>query len=168
MEYQRMVGFGEAIKRAFSNYCNFNGRASRSEYWWFQLFCFLITLPLTIGHVVMSMNTASGDIDMMDYTYDDLGFSMLSTGFFSINVFTILLMIVSLAFLLPSLGLIWRRLHDTGKGGGWFFISFVPYVGQLILLVMLCMAGQPTANRFGPVPNLVPSKAPADAPFARP
>lgn len=40
--YQRQVSFGEAISRAFSNYANFNGRASRSEYWWFVLFNFIL------------------------------------------------------------------------------------------------------------------------------
>lgn len=32
------VSFGEAIKLFFKNYVNFNGRASRSEYWWVVLF----------------------------------------------------------------------------------------------------------------------------------
>ncbi|MGN1172458.1 MAG: DUF805 domain-containing protein [Muribaculaceae bacterium] len=40
--YQRQVSFGEAISRAFNNYANFNGRASRSEYWWFALFNFIL------------------------------------------------------------------------------------------------------------------------------
>ena len=38
------VGFGEAIKLFFTNYANFNGRASRSEYWFAYLFIFLVTL----------------------------------------------------------------------------------------------------------------------------
>ena len=32
-----MVGFGEAVGRAFSNYFNFSGRATRAEYWWWVL-----------------------------------------------------------------------------------------------------------------------------------
>ena len=45
--YQRQVSFGEAISRAFSNYANFNGRASRSEYWWLVLFNFILgCIPL--------------------------------------------------------------------------------------------------------------------------
>ena len=33
--------FGEAISTCFSKYADFNGRAARSEYWWFCLFCIL-------------------------------------------------------------------------------------------------------------------------------
>ena len=33
--------FQESIQVCFSKYIDFNGTASRSEYWWFALFCFL-------------------------------------------------------------------------------------------------------------------------------
>lgn len=36
--------FGESIQSCFSKYANFDGRASRSEYWWFSLFTFLASL----------------------------------------------------------------------------------------------------------------------------
>ena len=35
--------FSESIKTCLNKYANFNGRASRSELWWFQLFYMLIT-----------------------------------------------------------------------------------------------------------------------------
>lgn len=31
------MSFFEAVKSAFSNYCKFDGRARRSEYWYFTL-----------------------------------------------------------------------------------------------------------------------------------
>lgn len=34
--------FGQSIKTCFSKYVTFSGRATRSEYWWFALFCFII------------------------------------------------------------------------------------------------------------------------------
>ncbi len=34
--------FTDSIKTCFSKYADFNGRASRSEYWWFVLFIMLI------------------------------------------------------------------------------------------------------------------------------
>ncbi len=43
---QRQVGFGEALKRGFSNYANFNGRASRSEYWWWALSTIICCIPI--------------------------------------------------------------------------------------------------------------------------
>ncbi len=34
--------FQESIRVCFSKYAEFDGRASRSEYWWFMLFIFLV------------------------------------------------------------------------------------------------------------------------------
>ncbi len=34
--------FFESIASCFNNYVNFSGRATRSEYWWFALFCLLL------------------------------------------------------------------------------------------------------------------------------
>lgn len=39
---QRQVTFQEAIKSGFNKYCCFTGRASRSEYWWWVLFTFIV------------------------------------------------------------------------------------------------------------------------------
>jgi len=40
------MSFGEAIKSVFSKYAVFSGRARRSEYWYFYLFTFLVSLVL--------------------------------------------------------------------------------------------------------------------------
>ncbi len=113
--------FQEAVKKAFDNYCNFSGRATRAELWWFYLFQVIVGLVFGL-----------------------LGFAS--------SVFSIVGNLVSLALLLPSLGLAWRRMHDIGKGGGWFFINFIPLVGNIIWIVWCCQASEPTANRFGDVP----------------
>lgn len=42
------VGFGEAISLAFKNIVTFNGRASRSAFWWFGLFAFIIGVVVAI------------------------------------------------------------------------------------------------------------------------
>ena len=38
------MGFGQSIKTVYSKYATFSGRASRSEFWWFFLFSFLVTV----------------------------------------------------------------------------------------------------------------------------
>ena len=43
----KSVGFFDAVKLAFSHYADFNGRATRSEYWYFYLFNILVTALLT-------------------------------------------------------------------------------------------------------------------------
>jgi uncharacterized membrane protein YhaH (DUF805 family) len=40
------MSFFEAINSCFSHYANFSGRAPRSEFWWFQLFLFLVGAAL--------------------------------------------------------------------------------------------------------------------------
>lgn len=40
--------FGESIRTCFSKYATFDGRATRSEYWWFFLFTFLVTIAAGI------------------------------------------------------------------------------------------------------------------------
>ncbi|MFZ6689734.1 DUF805 domain-containing protein [Undibacterium sp. SXout11W] len=36
------MNFQDSIKTCFNKYASFEGRASRSEYWWFALFTFLV------------------------------------------------------------------------------------------------------------------------------
>ncbi len=59
------MGFKEAISSGLKNYVNFQGRASRSEYWWFMLFwtiCYVITIVIDgiIGIQVVSSLFALG------------------------------------------------------------------------------------------------------------
>ena len=45
--------FQESIKVCFSKYVDFSGRATRSEYWWFALFCFVGgVVAASIAHIV--------------------------------------------------------------------------------------------------------------------
>lgn len=51
--------------------------------------------------------------------------------------------VYSLAGLVPGLALTVRRLRDGGNGWGWIFITLVPLVGAIILIVKLCKASVP-------------------------
>jgi uncharacterized membrane protein YhaH (DUF805 family) len=44
----RSMNFQDSIKTCFTKYADFTGRASRPEYWWFFLFCFLASCVLSI------------------------------------------------------------------------------------------------------------------------
>lgn len=124
--YQRQVTFKEAVERALKlNYCNFSGRSSRSEFWWFYLFTFIIGIVIEI---------------VFCWSYD---------------VMTIASGIVSLVFLLPSLGLSVRRLHDIDKSGWWLLLALIPLIGAIILIIWWCKDSQMAENEYGPVPNMV-------------
>lgn len=136
--YQYQVSFSEAIKRAFSNYCCFTGRASRSEYWWFVLFITIVNFILNFGSgVITGFAIANGD------TPDDF------------NFFTILQLIWYLVTFLPSLGLQFRRLHDTDRSGWNTLWSLLPCIGWILLIVYFCQDSEPEENAYGPIPNLI-------------
>ena len=61
--------------------------------------------------------------------------------------------IYTLAALLPSLAVLVRRLHDTGRSGWMMLIALIPIIGAIVLLVFLCCDSKPGDNRFGPNPK---------------
>lgn len=124
--YQRQVTFGEAVTKAIQgNYCNFSGRASRSEYWWFALFMFIVCIASSC------LTFVAGD-----------------------TVGTIISGIIDLLLLLPSLGLSIRRLHDVGRSG-WWLLLVLTGIGAIVILIWSLMASQPGANEYGDEPNMV-------------
>jgi uncharacterized membrane protein YhaH (DUF805 family) len=40
--------FADSIRTCFAKYADFNGTASRSEFWWFQLFLVLVCAALSL------------------------------------------------------------------------------------------------------------------------
>ena len=119
------MGFGDAVRSAFGKYATFEGRASRSEYWWFGLFIVICSLILE-GADSALFHRAMGQ------------FGILS-GLFS------------LAVLLPSLGVAVRRLHDVARSGWWLLIGLTG-VGGLVLLYWYVTRGTVGPNDFGPDP----------------
>ena len=63
-------------------------------------------------------------------------------------------MLTALGLLLPALALEIRRLHDTNRSGWWVFISLVPIVGIILLIVWWCGEGTRGPNKYGVDPML--------------
>ena len=131
----QMMGFMDAVKNAImNNYVNFSGRASRSEYWWFVLFGFVVNTSTNIIDLILGIEIISGS-----------GYGPLTT-------------IAFLALFLPNIGLVVRRLHDTGRSGWMYLIGLIPCVGFIILIVFLVQDGEPHPNAYGDVPtNILPT-----------
>jgi uncharacterized membrane protein YhaH (DUF805 family) len=70
---------------------------------------------------------------------------------------TVLGVILSLAFLLPSLAVTMRRLHDIGRAGWWILIGLIPLIGAIVLIVFACQDSQPGENQYGPSPKYGPA-----------
>lgn len=131
--------FEAAVLSALRGYAVFEGRASRSEFWWFQFFCLLVyTALLCLGTLL----------------FDD-------------GVTVLLLLLAWLGLLLPWISLSVRRLHDAGLAGGWLFILLLPLGGLtwLVIMVMLSL-GPDGANVYGP-PVGTPAPRPQPEPQPR-
>lgn len=53
-----------------------------------------------------------------------------------------MLTIYTYIMFVPKISLTVRRLHDTGLSGFWYFLTFIPWIGYLILLGLCCRPGK--------------------------
>jgi uncharacterized membrane protein YhaH (DUF805 family) len=111
------------------NYCNFNDRARRSEYWLFVLFNIIVEIILS----------AIGAILVYVLKNQIISFSLLS--------------LYSLIIFIPGLALTIRRLHDTGKSGWYILVALIPIVGGIIVLYFLVQDSQQEQNEYGISPK---------------
>jgi uncharacterized membrane protein YhaH (DUF805 family) len=112
-----------SIKTCFSKYATFSGRASRSEFWLFQLFTFLGSIATLI-------------IDVMI-----LGFSLDDASSPTNLIFLLIVMI-------PSVAVGCRRLHDLNKSG-WWQILYLTIIGIILLIIWWATQGENKKNKFG-------------------
>ncbi len=61
--------------------------------------------------------------------------------------------IYSLFILIPTLAILTRRLHDTGKNGAFLFLLLIPYFGLLIVLILCLQEGDIDTNAYSPEPE---------------
>jgi uncharacterized membrane protein YhaH (DUF805 family) len=122
------------VMKALKQYADFNGRAQRTEYWLFVLFCLVVEIVLTM-------------IDKMIGTYSSSTGAGLLVGIFA------------LAVLLPGLAVGVRRLHDTSRSGWWLLIGLIPLIGGIVLLVFMVQDSTPGTNAYGPSPKEQPAPA---------
>ncbi len=114
--------------KALKNYAGFSGRARRKEYWMFILFNAIFSIAAI----------------MLDYIFGT-AFEGIWIGLFYILYY--------LAVFLPALAVLIRRLHDIGKSGWFMFISLVPVIGSIWLVVLLCKDGNAGENKYGANPK---------------
>lgn len=101
-------------------YNDFNGRARRSEYWHFFLVNIIVTQAFSFTNVFL------------------FGQSIIVAS---------LVMLFTLAILVPSIAVAIRRMHDVGKSG-WY--ALIPVYG----LILACAEGTKGVNAYGADPKL--------------
>lgn len=128
--------FSEAVARYWQKYARFDGRASRSEYWWWALADTLVILVLgataLLGGVVGSRVDTDGSF----------------TPGAGIVVGVVLLLSWWFVTLIPGLAVGARRLHDADLSGLLLLLLLIPNLGGLAILVMTLLPPHPRGARF--------------------
>lgn len=125
---KRAAGPVAAINSAIRKTFQFSGRASRSEYWYFLLFFYVIVIGLSF---------------LIGWGQERYGEGSPLLVFLAI-VFVIFIIWISIAHLSVQV----RRLHDMDNSGSWLFLMFVPVL-SLALLIMSCRRGTVGPNQYG-------------------
>jgi len=102
--------FADSIKAGFKNYFVFRGVASRSAYWYFILFMFLVNIVCSTIDSVMQGSSGSS----------------MNSG--------LLASLASLVFFIPSLSIRARRFHDSGVSAFWLLLQLAPFVALLFAI----------------------------------
>lgn len=123
------VSYMEALKRGFKQYATFSGRASRSEFW-----RFIVSREIVLD----GMAVFSSIVDMILGNTSDASDYILA-----------LIIILHLIYLLPTLAITCRRLHDVGKSGLTVLLVFIPIIGVFVLLSNLVKKGDNAINVYG-------------------
>ncbi|TQJ30308.1 DUF805 domain-containing protein [Microbacterium sp. SLBN-146] len=121
---------GPAWSRFWRKYATFDGRASRSEFWWACLVLAVIhAFVVAIAYVIAGIDAQPAGIMGATAIYGVLG-------------------LWGLVILIPSLAVAARRLHDANLSGAWLFVLLVPVVGLIILIFLLARESRPEGAHF--------------------
>ena len=111
------------FKNFWKNYTNFKDRTTIRGFWMAFLFnaviCAILLIPIAIsgGQALLT-----GDFNTV------IGFLL---------TLVIILCLFVLAAIVPLVAISIRRLRDSGRPWPWFFVYFVPFVGTIIIIVLL-------------------------------
>jgi len=113
----------EAYKKFWKGYVDFEGRSTRSDYWFVYLVNVLITFAYFLVQAVFGGLAAATDSSFL-------------------AVISLILLLIFFAYgiaaCLPGIALTVRRLRDAGYNWPYIFISLIPFVGPIIFIVLLC------------------------------
>lgn len=160
------MSFGEALKTCFKKYATFSGRARRSEFWWFSVLNWLLSIATyaVVWWKMAKIDEIQGQV--AEVMFDEEKMAALTAQADSFDSTFYLLMavigIIGLLLLLPSLAVAVRRLHDTGKSGWLLLAMIIPLVNIVIgimLLIYYLKDSDRNPNKFGPSPKYITREA---------
>ena len=113
----------EAYKKFWKGYVDFEGRSTRSDYW----FVYLVNVLITFAYFLLQA-VFGGLVAVTESSFLAVISLILLLIFFAYGI----------AAFLPSIALTVRRLRDAGYNWPYIFVAFIPFVGWIILIVLLC------------------------------
>ena len=113
----------EAYKKFWKGYVDFEGRSTRSDYW----FVYLVNVLITFAYFLLQA-VFGGLVAVTESSFLAVISLILLLIFFAYGI----------AAFLPSIALTVRRLRDAGYNWPYIFVAFIPFVGGIILIVLLC------------------------------
>jgi len=156
-----------AYKKFWTHYADFSGRSTRSDYWWAFLCHMIIIVPLFIIIWVSALGSIFSVAQDAAYGYEPDPSAFLAGAGFAV-IFWFILLIYSLATLVPNMAIIVRRLRDAGYHWAFLFLAIGPSIAILIpvlniiagivslpcsiaLIVLLCQGSKPemVGNSYG-------------------
>jgi uncharacterized membrane protein YhaH (DUF805 family) len=123
------MNFPNAVRAGLTKLLTVKGRASRSEFWYYQLFIFLLSVAIIVAaaliHALLPMPE-----------------KVLAAAFWLIYG----------TFSLSGYASIARRLHDRNRSAWHILWFFIPAIGPLVILIWCWQKGVGGDNRYGPDP----------------
>ena len=116
----------EAYKKFWKGYVDFEGRSTRSDYW----FVYLVNVLITFAYFLLQA-VFGGLVAVTESSFLAVISLILLLIFFAYGI----------AAFLPSIALTVRRLRDAGYNWPYIFIPLIPFFGIFIFIFLLC---QPT------------------------
>ena len=113
----------EAYRKFWKGYVGFEGRSTRSDYW----FVYLVNVLITFAYFLLQA-VFGGLVAVTESSFLAVISLILLLIFFAYGI----------AAFLPSIALTVRRLRDAGYNWPYIFVTFIPLVGWIILIVLLC------------------------------
>ncbi|MBI1349563.1 MAG: DUF805 domain-containing protein [Actinomycetales bacterium] len=136
------MSFTESVRTCFNKFGTFEGRATRSEFWWFYLFVILVGMVFYVPILILTVIGTATD-----------GNGGAVSGVFTVLtvIFWIVWILFMIALYIPTLAVGCRRLHDRGQSGWLQLLLLVP-CGNIVLIVLWALEGTPGDNMYGPKP----------------
>ena len=159
------LDFGEAVKKVLNNLTNFNGRARRSELWWYYMLYAITTIALffVVGHDQLLQNiiTLILQLTLWSVTVRRLHDRGIDGWWVSLSI---ALSIFSTYYMYKSgyyeaMSVVNPDIDEamsTLRSPIVMVTGLVSFVVNLRIFIFCVLDGKPEANKYGPSPKYIP------------